>query len=62
MLSSVMNYCFTLNLSLRVTQYDIVEDCLLCMWYRGNISSRFSRNSHLFALEFLENLEEGIPV
>ena len=31
---------------------------LLCLRYQGNISSRFSINSELTALEFLENLEE----
>ena len=29
--------------------------------YRGNISSRFSRNSEVKASEFLENLEEMFP-
>ena len=28
--------------------------------YRGNISSRFSRNSKALASEFLENLEENV--
>ena len=31
-------------------------------YYRGNISSRFSRNSEAFASELLENLEEMFPL
>ena len=30
----------------------------LCMYYRGNISSEFSRNSEAFTSESLENPEE----
>ena len=35
-----------------------IPSILLCIWYRGNISSRFSSNSEANASELLKNLEE----
>ena len=34
----------------------------LCLWYWGNISSRFSNKSEAFSSERLENLKEMFPL